>query len=53
MSRQLCVTIVYVPYGEEVHQMRGHRGMTPGLLGVSRIKGGPTMIVMEMLNEFW
>jgi hypothetical protein len=51
--QEVCVKIVYRPYGEEVHRLLSREEMTPKLLGVSRIDGGPTMIVMEMLNDPW
>jgi hypothetical protein len=52
-SRELCVKIVYRPYGEDVHRLLSDEGMAPELLGVPRIDGGPTMIVMEMLDDAW
>jgi hypothetical protein len=52
-SRELCVKIVYRPYGEDVHRLLSDEGMAPEILGVSRIDGGPTMIVMEMLSQPW
>jgi hypothetical protein len=52
-SQEVCVKIVYRPYGEEVHRLLSLEGMAPKLLGVSRIDDGPTMIVMEMLDDPW
>jgi len=52
-SQEVCAKFVYRPYGEEVHRLLSHEGMAPKLLGVSRIGDGPTMIVMEMLNDPW
>jgi hypothetical protein len=52
-SQEVCVKIVYRPYGEEVHRLLSHEGMAPKLLGVSRIDDGPTAIVMEMLSDSW
>jgi serine/threonine protein kinase len=52
-AREVCVKIVYRPYGENVHRLLSHEGMAPKLLGVSRTDGGPNVIVMEMLNDPW
>jgi hypothetical protein len=52
-SRHLCLKIVYGQYGEEVHRVLGDAKMAPDLFGVSRVEGGPTMIVMNMLDESW
>lgn len=53
MSRELCVKIIYGPYGEQVHRALASKRMAPGLLGVSRIEGGPSIIIMERLNKSW
>jgi hypothetical protein len=52
-SRQLCVKFAYRQYGEDVHRMLIQNKMAPELFDVSRIDGGPTMIVMEMLDNSW
>jgi thiamine kinase-like enzyme len=52
-SRQLCVKFVYRQYGEEPHRMLSQNKMAPELFDVSRIDGGPTMVVMEMLDNSW
>lgn len=52
-SQEVCAKIIYGPYGEDVHRLLSNEGMAPKLFGVSRIDDGPTMIVMEMLDDPW
>jgi len=50
-SQEVFVKIIYGSYGEEVHMILADEKMAPELLGISRIERGPTMIVMEMLDN--
>lgn len=53
ISRNVFVKIVYGPYGGEVHRVLAREKMAPEFIGMSRIENGPTMIVMEMLDNSW